>query len=51
VFWFWNANVARLGPRSIVCFGFGMQVLQGWVSFPMCVMVLERKYFKVGSQV
>ncbi len=38
VFWFWNGNIARLGdPMSNVCFGFEMQVLQGWVPNLVCV--------------
>ncbi len=45
----WNTCIARWGPMSNVCFGFGMQVLQGWVSCTVCASVLECKYYKVGS--
>jgi len=33
----WNAGIARLGPMSSVCFGFGMQIIQGWVPCLVCV--------------
>jgi hypothetical protein len=47
----WNASIARLGPMSNMCFSFGMQILQGQVSYLVCVLVLECKYCKVESHV
>jgi hypothetical protein len=38
----WNASITRLGLVSNVCFGFGMEALQGWViPCPMCVSGFE----------
>jgi hypothetical protein len=43
-----NSSIVRMGSMSRLCFGFGMQVLQGWVQGLVCVLVWNVGIARLG---